>query len=293
MASIINSYLAATTGKLWKDTAAKLRDEKKKQESTTIDISKPVQSTKPTQTTGTTQSSTSSESKPSSASSSQSSKINSEYEKKLLSAASAQSDVQKKIDTFLGNLTEKYDAFLDKLTGESYKDTDYYNSIKSQYEGLGEKMAYGAAASTASSNAGNFDSVGAANAHRQMLSYTNAGEQAARDAYAEELDRYTKSLGGYASDLTNVYKLLSDSADKADDYDISLLDALEGYRKLEDEKEIANKKISASKSESIAKDMASELDKKNLTNRYMTYAGILSQLYPDYASEIQRVFFGR
>ncbi len=222
----------------------------------------------------------------SSSKTSSSEKINQRYENTLASASSGQLDVQKKIDSFLGDLTGKYDAFLDKLTEASYKDTDYYGSIVSEYEELGKRMAYDASASAAASNGGNFDTLGAANAHRQMLSYKKAGEQAARDAYSEEIDRYAKGLLNYASDISDAYKLLSDSAGKADDYNISMLDALEGYRRLQDEKE-------ATKQETIIKELREKLDKDNKSSRYFTYAQMLATVYPEYREEIQKLFLSK
>ena len=222
----------------------------------------------------------------SSSNSSTADKINQRYENELLSSSSGQLDVQKKIDSFLGDLTQKYDSFLDKLTGTSYKDTDYYGSIVSEYENLGKRMAYEASASAAAANGGNFDTLGAANAHRQTLSYKNAGEEAARDAYNEEIDRYAKGLLNYASDISDAYRLLSDSAGKADDYDISILEALEGYRKLQDDKATRNEEV-------IIEAFREDIDKNNKTNRYFTYAQMLANLYPEYREEIQKLFLSR
>ncbi len=276
--SKINSYLSSSVSKLWQSQKKNKEEEEVKKE----EPKKEVEQVKEQVT----------EQKGEAVKVPSSTDIVKEYENKLSSASSAQGDVQKKIDAFLGELNQKYDAFLDRLTGESYKDTDYYNGIVSDYESLGRKMAYNAAASSAADNAGNFNSVGSANAHRQMLSYKNAGEQAARDAYVDELDRYTKGLGDYASDLIEAYGLLSDSTQKSDNFTLSLIEAYENYKKLQDAKEKADKE-SVVQNSGIGVDLSGGLDKNNATNRYLTYSKMLSQLYPDYAEEIEKIFFSR
>ncbi len=247
-------------------------------------------------------------------------KITQLYEDKLLSASSTQSEVQKKIDGYIDGLTQKYDAFLDMLTGDSYKDSDHYKSIVSSYEDIGKRMSYGASASSASDNAGNIDSLGAANAHRQMLSYKNAGESAAREAYSEDLDRYAKGLGNYASDLTEGYSLLSQSSEREDNYNLSLLEEYERYQQMKNDNERADRELAEKRAqresdremsereleEQIAKrkaseeakkrefaDLSDDLDSNNITNRYISYAKMLAQIYPDYAQEIQNIFIKR
>ncbi len=208
--------------------------------------------------------------------------IGKKYENILISAQGGQSDTHKKINAFLGKLNQKYDAYLDRLTGESYKDTDYYNGIVSEYEALGKKMAYDAAASSAAANAGNIDSLASANAHRQVISYKNAGERAARDAYSEEMDRYTKGLGNYASDMVDAYDLLSDSEQKNNSFTLSLANAYRDHAKLQ---------AQSGKNAEKSADRSDELDKSNITNRYLSYAKMLSEIYPDYAREIEELFF--
>ncbi len=204
------------------------------------------------------------------------------YEQKLSSSGSSQGEIGKKIDDFLNTLDRKYDAYLDRLTEQNYRDTDTYKEIMDDYSALGRQMAYSSSASAAAGNAGNIDSMASANAHRQMLAYKNAGEQAAKAEYSDESDRYAKGLGAYASDVGDAYSLLSESAAREDSANMSLLEAYEKYKKLQSESAIEVADVS---------DRSEELDRKNITNRYLSYVNMLSRIFPDYAEEIQSVFF--
>lgn len=209
----------------------------------------------------------------------------SQYENKLISASSEQNEVKEKIDKYLESLEEKYDAFLDKLLNESYKDHSAYNDIVSGYTDLGEKMAYNASASAASSNSGNYDTLGAANAHRQMISYKNAGENAARDAYNESISAYADSLKDYASNAGDAYSLLSQSADRKDDFTLSLIDDYANYRKTYDDM------FEQLKENFADKEASDNSDDEGLAERVDSYISMLMTVYPQYAEELERLFY--
>ena len=209
----------------------------------------------------------------------------SRYEKELLGASSAQSGVKEKIEGYIDSLEEKYDAFLDKLSSESYKDHNAYNEIVAGYTELGEKMAYDASASAAASNSGNFDSLGAANAHRQMISYKNAGENAAREAYNDSISAYADGLKDYSSGTGDAYSLLSQSAERKDDFTLSLIDDYANYHKLHDDM------LNKLKKENEAEGDSDKLEYDALRQRVDNYVSLLMTVYPEYAEELERLFY--
>ena len=204
------------------------------------------------------------------------------YKKTLSSASSEQKKVQDKIGEYVEDLGERYDALLDKLTNSNYRDIDSYRSILDEYTALGEKMAKNASTSSAADNSGNFDSFSAANAHRQAIAYKNAGETAAAEAYDRDIDRYAKLLGDYAEDTKDAYSLYSTSAERTDDFTLSLIDDLANSQKLA---------LDAAKAgDSSVFDLSEELDPNNSSNRFDTYMNMLIAIYPDYADEIHNYF---
>ena len=207
------------------------------------------------------------------------------YENKLIGASSEQSEVKDKINGYIDTLEEKYDAFLDKLLSESYKDHNAYNDIVSGYTELGKKMAYDASASAASSNSGNFDTLGAANAHRQMISYKNAGENAARDAYNDSISAYAEGLKDYASSTGDAYSLLSQSADRKDDFTLSLIDDYANYNKFYYDS------LEKLKENAAENEASGNSDYDALAARVDSYIGMLMTVYPQYAEELEKLFY--
>lgn len=76
----------------------------------------------------------------------------------------------------------------------------WYDSLMAGYQLGGQKAANGALSSGASGNSGNIDSYAAANANRQQLAFTNAGNEAARAVAAQNLAAWQQlydSMGGH------------------------------------------------------------------------------------------------
>ncbi len=207
-----------------------------------------------------------------------------DYEKKLTGAVSAQREVKDSIESYIESLSEKYDSMLEKLTEGNYRDYELYDDIVSEYEALGEKMSNSAVADAAAQNSGNIDTLAAANAHRQVISYKKAGDEAARDAYNESVSNIADSLSQYISDATDAYSLLSQSAEREDDFNLSLLDAYSDYQSAK------SKAAESSGNSGIDLDRLQELDEDDASKRYDTYMDMLISIYPEYGEEIRNIF---
>lgn len=90
----------------------------------------------------------------------------------------------------------------------------WYDDLMAGYNLKGSDASKGALASGASSNAGNIDSYAAANAARQQLAFTNAGNEAARAVAAQNLAAWQNlydsmtghlgTMGEQANDALNI-----------------------------------------------------------------------------------------
>ena len=86
-------------------------------------------------------------------------------------------------------------------------------ALLARYTEAGENAARHTVADVAGDNAGNTDSYAAAQARRQMIDYRTAGEDAAREAYGEQLDRILSALGASSDDLSKLFGLAGDNAE--------------------------------------------------------------------------------
>lgn len=88
---------------------------------------------------------------------------------------------------------------LDYINNYDITSQPWYNSLMQGYQLQGQDAANGALASGASSNSGNIDSYAAANANRQQLAFTNAGNEAARAMALQNMQAWQNlydSMGG-------------------------------------------------------------------------------------------------
>lgn len=98
----------------------------------------------------------------------------------------------------------RYDDYYNYLKTNDYTKTPYYDSIMSTYGLKGQNAADNAVADLSAENAGNIDSYAAANAKRQQLAFTNAGNAAALNAYDQQLGYMLNSLQSLGVDMTNL-----------------------------------------------------------------------------------------
>lgn len=88
---------------------------------------------------------------------------------------------------------------LDYINNYDITAQPWYSSLMQGYQLQGQDAANGALASGASSNSGNIDSYAAANANRQQLAFTNAGNEAARAMALQNMEAWQNlydSMGG-------------------------------------------------------------------------------------------------
>ena len=84
-----------------------------------------------------------------------------------------------------------------------YTGTQYYKDIMDSYNLQGGAAAKNAAASGASANSGNIDSYASANAKRQQLAFTNAGQSAS-------LQQYNSIVNNLINGLSEAYNGMGD-----------------------------------------------------------------------------------
>ena len=92
---------------------------------------------------------------------------------------------------------------LDFINNFDVTQQPYYQGIMDQYRLGGQNAAAGEYASGAATNAGNIDSYAAANANRQQLAFTNAGQQAALAAAQQNAQNWQTLYSQMSADLTN------------------------------------------------------------------------------------------
>lgn len=91
----------------------------------------------------------------------------------------------------------------------------YYEGIMAQYKLGGQNAADNAYANGAANNSGNIDSYAAANANRQQLAYTTAGQQAALAAAQQNANNWNALYSQMSSDLYNQGALSLSTLDAA------------------------------------------------------------------------------
>lgn len=122
------------------------------------------------------------------------------------------------ISQYMGEQTARYDDLYDWLKNTNYYDTDTAKNIMSYYNAQGGKAANGATADGMAQNSGNIDSYAAANALRQQLDFTNAGNQAVLNQYNAQ-----------AGNMLNTLKALGVDVGDAQDRMLGLLGSNQSY----------------------------------------------------------------
>lgn len=92
---------------------------------------------------------------------------------------------------------------LDYINNFDVTKQPYYQGIMDQYKLGGYNAAQGAYANGAADNGGNIDSYAAANANRQQLAFTTAGQQAALQAAQQNANNWQNLYSQMSQDLNN------------------------------------------------------------------------------------------
>lgn len=92
---------------------------------------------------------------------------------------------------------------LDRINNFDVTKQPYYQGIMDQYKLGGYNAAQGAYANGAADNGGNIDSYAAANANRQQLAFTTAGQQAALAAAQQNANNWQNLYAQMSQDLNN------------------------------------------------------------------------------------------
>lgn len=92
---------------------------------------------------------------------------------------------------------------LDRINNFDVTAQPYYQGIMDQYKLGGYNAAQGAYANGAANNGGNIDSYAAANANRQQLAFTTAGQQAALQAAQQNANNWQTLYSQMSQDLNN------------------------------------------------------------------------------------------
>lgn len=92
---------------------------------------------------------------------------------------------------------------LDYINNFDVTKQPYYQGIMDQYKLGGYNAAQGAYANGAADNGGNIDSYAAANANRQQLAFTTAGQQAALQAAQQNATNWQNLYSQMSQDLNN------------------------------------------------------------------------------------------
>lgn len=88
---------------------------------------------------------------------------------------------------------------------------NWYDDLMAGYQLGGQKAANGALSSGAAGNSGNIDSYAAANANRQQLSFTNAGNEAARALAAQNMAAWQQLYDGMGGHLGTMGQQANDA----------------------------------------------------------------------------------
>ena len=96
-----------------------------------------------------------------------------------------------------GTMAKNYDTLEDYNYNHNHYDSDIGKSIMANYKYQGDVASDNAVASGGASNSGNIDSYASANANRQQLAFTNAGNQ----AILNDFNARVNNARGILSDL--------------------------------------------------------------------------------------------
>lgn len=115
-------------------------------------------------------------------------------------------------NNILGQMTQygtdqsaRYDDLYDYIKNTDYYSTPEGKSILQNYQLQGNTAANDSTANSASSNSGNIDSYSAANANRQQLAYTNAGNQAVLNQKNSNVGNMLSTLESLGVDMGDLY----------------------------------------------------------------------------------------
>lgn len=182
--------------------------------------------------------------------------------------------------SFAGGQQDRYTALLDRLSTGSYRDDAVAREIIEAYGKAGERASAHATADAAADNGGNPDSYAAGQAARQRLAFTDAGEEAARTYYGEQLDRLLTALRATSADVGELWGDVQENVDAAqksakDDLSIGA-DLLKQLAELDlSDKELAVDTLSSLLQAAGKGNTASEISPMQLDREYdaMTKAG--------------------
>ena len=193
-------------------------------------------------------------------------------EKELSEASAEREGVMYRQNELYDKLRAEYDALAE--LEKSGKRSEYAEDIYERFKTAGENAALHAVADNAAGNSGNVSSYAAANAHRQMIDYLTAGEEAAYNADREKRESVLDVLDSMSSGLGGI---LDSSADIVNDKAITAADKYgtdNGGIIIGDSGDAVNTDSPG--------DTASE--------RISTYIETLISMYPKYKEEIKKVF---
>lgn len=105
------------------------------------------------------------------------------------------------IKQYIGEQSGRYDDLYNWLKTSNPYETDVAKSIMQYYNAQGGKAANGVTAEGIAQNAGNIDSYAAANALRQQLDFTNAGNQAVLNQYNAQSGKMLDTLKALGVDV--------------------------------------------------------------------------------------------
>ena len=106
-------------------------------------------------------------------------------------------------------LGKDYDDYM-SFVKEGYTGKDYAETLRKQYEAMGNEAVLGELAATGAENAGNIDSYAKAQAQRQQLAYANAGENAALNQYNAIVGNYLNGIDSKAGMTADAWQKLID-----------------------------------------------------------------------------------
>lgn len=190
-----------------------------------------------------------------------------------MNAASAERDrVIYKQNELYDKLRDEYDVLAElERSGER---SEYAEEIYERFKNAGENAALHAVAGNAAENGGNISSYAAANAHRQMIDYLSAGEEAAYNVDRERRQTALDILSNMSSDLGDILDVTADT--------------------LNDKQSAAANRYATDK-ESATVTGGGDADKagspgETASERMSTYIETLIDTYPRYAQEIKKLF---
>lgn len=121
--------------------------------------------------------------------------------------------------------TARYDKLTDYIYTNDYTATPWYQTIMEGYNIKGDNAAGDAIASAGGSNSGNIDSYAAANANRQQLAFTNAGNTAALNAYNSQIGNLLTTIQSLGYDIGNLQNRQQANIDSSRSANQGMLDS--------------------------------------------------------------------